>query len=512
MIDYDQLLTNEWLYNHIFRYIESISDHCQQASIAIVGLIMNYQRTLNDQQQQLLDEIHSKVNMFLTDEENQRTNITLYSEFFLEPFHLDEIENKTIERIIKILETIAEQWNNRHHKQKRQILKQRLGFTEIDSLLIDYDTCFNYFKQQNSILSNDENKNDLIEQEINQMTFDESLNYMKLIGDILCFESNSHKTILLKPYYLLNNILSRTIFRPYINEWLNYEDNMIFHFSGYYRTEELFNIDRERLLIRGEYTWKMLNILFYEQNNSMNLIEKNIINYCYLMEYLYLGYLNESNLNCKKFSFFVFIFLFFFFIDQEFTAPYFVCPWLMHEKLFHINYKNYFKLLEQNRSYEIILRERKRKIKQQQIWLALNNEQETMSNIYSLEMNYLQENLEIINENLPSIDEINIFDSQIINQDLIQTIRIINDDSNFLPNGLYERLLICLHFLFYEQLDYYNVTLGRTKEKNLIQIERDDNQNEIYITVNQCLLEHIQNILKQNLFTFYPSINFRIET
>jgi hypothetical protein len=115
-------------------------------------------------------------------------------------------------------------------------------------------------------------------------------------------------------------------------------------------------------------------------------------------------------------------------------------------------------------------------------------------------------------EDLPAIDQIQIFDSQIINQDLIQIIKIHNQNSNFLPNGLYERLLICLHPLFYERLDYYNITLGRTIERNLIKIERFDNENYISITINNCLLERIRNILIHNLFSFYPTINLRIET
>ncbi|CAF0882898.1 unnamed protein product [Rotaria sp. Silwood1] len=503
IIDYDSLLTHDWLYSHIFRYIESISDHCQQASIAIVGLIMNNQVRSNDHQQQLLDEIHSKINMFLTDEENQRKNINLYSEFFSEPIYLDKEE--TSDRFIEILEIIAEQWNIIHHKGKRQVLKRRLGFIKSDSLIIDYDTCLIRFQQQQqqqnqslSVLFDNE-KNESIEQEINQMTFDECLDYLKITGDILCFEQNSPKTILVKPYYLLNNILCRTIFRPHINEWLNYDDNMVFHFSGYYQTQDLFNIDRQRLLTRGEYTWNMLNVLFYELNdNNIKLIERNIIDFCHLMEHLYLGYLNESNSNYR-----------------EFTAPYFVCPWLMNEKTLDMNYKDYFKLLEQKRSYENLQCEQKRRLKQYQIWLAMDHEQENMLNKNFLEekdMNYSQEHFQITIEDLPSFDQIEINDSQIINQDLINILKIINGNSYFLPNGLYERLLICLHPLFYERLDYYNLTLGRTKDKSLIKTERCDNQNQIHITISQCLLERIQNILIHNLFSFYPTINLRIET
>jgi Leucine-rich repeat (LRR) protein len=294
IIDYDILLTNDWLYHHIFRYIESIADHCHRAFIAIVGLILNDEKKFNDdQQQELLDEIHSRINMFITNEEYQRKNIILYSEFFPEPIHLDD-ENMS-EDIIEILEIIAQQWNMKHHKQKRQILKQQLGFNEQDSLIIDYETCLKYFKQ--TISSFDEDQ-ELLKNEINQMNLDDCLTYLTLTGDIITFNQS---TILLKPYYLLNTILSRTIFRPHIEQWLNYDENLLFHFSGYYPTEELFNIDRQCLLTRGEYTWKMLTILFFAQNNNNeSVLEQTIIDYCRLMECLHLGYVIESNLNCKK--------------------------------------------------------------------------------------------------------------------------------------------------------------------------------------------------------------------
>jgi Leucine-rich repeat (LRR) protein len=313
-IDYDALLTNDWLYYSIYRYIESISDHCQQVSIAIIGLILNCQIGSNDQQQQLLDEINSRVNMFLINEEYQRKNITLYSEFFFEPIHLDDDDQ--ISEVIDKLENIAKEWNIKHHKKKRHVLKRRLGFIEQDSLIIDYETCLKQFEQPYSLFDDDDETEELLENEINQMNLNECLDYLKLTGDIICFGQNPHITILLKPYYLLNNILSRTIFRPNIDQWLNYDDNMIFRFSGYYRTQELFDIDRQRLLTRGEYTWKMLNVLFFEQNNDDHcLVQQNIIDYCRLMEYLYLGYLNESNINCNKIKkkknfFFFYIFIF----------------------------------------------------------------------------------------------------------------------------------------------------------------------------------------------------------
>ncbi|CAF4616889.1 unnamed protein product, partial [Rotaria sp. Silwood2] len=139
-----------------------------------------------------------------------------------------------------------------------------------------------------------------------------------------------------------------------------------------------------------------------------------------------------------------------------------------------------------------------------------------IENENSLSINLAQkeiyQNISIIIPDLPSIDEIQIFDSQIINQDSIQTIKILNDNSNILPNGLYEHLLICLHPLFNERLDYYNLTIGRTIDKNLIKIERFNEQNQIHLTINNNLLERIQNILIHNLFSIYSTKNLRIET
>ena len=76
---------------------------------------------------------------------------------------------------------------------------------------------------------------------------------------------------------------------------------MVFRFSGYYPTQDQFEIDRERVLNRGEFTWRMLNVLFYEQNNTtIGLTERNILDYCQLMERLYLGFINQSNTNRKN--------------------------------------------------------------------------------------------------------------------------------------------------------------------------------------------------------------------
>lgn len=180
----------------------------------------------------------------------------------------------------------------------------------------------------------------------------------------------------------------------------------------------------------------------------------------------------------------------------------------MEEKSVSIDYNEYFKKIEQKRSYESLKCEQKRRFKQQQIWLAMDPGQESI-----LDTKFLEENaLNFRQKPLPHWDEIEINDSQILKQTDIKTLKIINGDSYPQPSGFYERLLIGLNQLFYERLDYYNITVGRTKDKSVIKVERFDNQNEIYITMNHGLLEDIQKILTQELFSFYPAVNLRIET
>ncbi|CAF3111309.1 unnamed protein product [Rotaria socialis] len=190
----------------------------------------------------------------------------------------------------------------------------------------------------------------------------------------------------------------------------------------------------------------------------------------------------------------------------------------MNENCSTIDYIGYFKTLEVERKYEYLQRERVRRIKQQQLWFQMDNK-ENIQNENSSQMNPIsllqkefQQNISIAIPDLPAMDQIQILDSQVINQDPIRVIKIFNENSNTLPNGLYERLLICLHPLFHERLDYYNVTLGRTIDKNLIKTERFDKENQIYLTISNGLLERIKNILIQNLFSYYSTKQLRIET
>lgn len=313
-IDFDRLLTPDWLHTHVFHYLESISDHCDEVFVAIIGLIDRTQMKSNDDQQsqRILEEIHARIDGYLGEMGDERGNINLYSGFFPEVLHFDDEHMSSI--VIEKFELIAQQWNLVHHKQKRQFVKQRLKYLPYEQLVIDYESCFQQFQEQrehhhssssSSVLSSsesEEEEDEIIAKELNQMSFDDYLDYLKLIGDLVEFNlEKSKRILLLKPNYFLNEILSATIFRPRLEQWLNYDDNMIFRFSGHYLSQESFDIDRQRLLNRGEFTWKMLNVLFHEQNNhNFRLNQDILLDYCRLMERFYLGFINESNSKRKE--------------------------------------------------------------------------------------------------------------------------------------------------------------------------------------------------------------------
>jgi hypothetical protein len=181
----------------------------------------------------------------------------------------------------------------------------------------------------------------------------------------------------------------------------------------------------------------------------------------------------------------------------------------MNEKCSNIDYREYFQSLEREREYENLRCDRKRRIKQQQLWFPTENDQENHPYSYPIQTH---EVMPIKIPDLPSKDQIKIRDSQIINGDSIIKIKIRNSKSTVLPNGLYERLLICLHSLFNERLDYSNLTLGRTIDRDLIELKQFDKDNEIHLTINQNLFERIENLLLHHLFLFYPNGNLRIET
>ncbi|UJR28508.1 hypothetical protein I4U23_009746 [Adineta vaga] len=273
-----------------------LSDLCERVGIAIIGLIDNsHMSLLVSNEQTLLDEIHSQTNTFLSDMKGQYENMNLYSHCFSTPIQFNNPD--ILSTFIQQLETIAQQWNFRHHKYKQQLVQQRLGFYQQNTFVFNYETCFKHFEERNlsaSIVFNENMDGDAIEinqlimqDEINQMSFDECLNYLKLLGDILHFGPQPHSIIILKPDYLINKIFAHTLFRPHLDRWLNYHTNVVFQFSGYYSSEELFEIDRQRLITRGEFTWRMLKVLFYERtSNNIEINELSIVDYCRLMQRL----------------------------------------------------------------------------------------------------------------------------------------------------------------------------------------------------------------------------------
>ncbi|CAF0995620.1 unnamed protein product [Adineta ricciae] len=307
-IDSTELLSKDWLQKHIFRYLESLSSHGKYVSVAVIGLIDDSKLVLPMfHAQTLLREIQSRVNTFLLG-----ANVNHYSRFF--PLPIDFKEKTMLTSFLQQLERIAQQRNVRHHKHKQQLIKQRLGLHQQRALVMNYETCFRSFQERNltSSIATDANE---AQEEINQMSFDECLNYLKLTGDILCVGKTPHSILILQPDYLLNKIFAHTLFRPDLDCWLNYRKNPIFQFSGYYSSEELFAKDRQRLRTNGEFSWRLLKILFYELTaNNINVNELSIIEYCRLMERLQLGYLIESSYN-----------------RREITTCSFVCPGLIRK-------------------------------------------------------------------------------------------------------------------------------------------------------------------------------------
>lgn len=536
------MLNENWLDDHLFRYFESLSNHNERLSLAIVGLLDRTKIDWNNSllYQTILDQIHIKVHEFLTNSKYPRTHVRLYSDLFPTPLFLDDETMST--NVIEQFEYVARQWNFVHHKDKKLQLRQRFAFVPSESIIVDHDACLKRFElEKNSAAKkkqtdhrtvteftaatvvDDEDEDEdmgenyqLLVKELDAMTFDQCLDYFQLVGDIQCFGSKSQMILIFKPYYLLNQILAKTIFRPNMEQWLNFDLNHVFRFSGFYLTEEQFKIDCERMFTRGEFTWNMLNVLFYEQNlDPVSLNEQNLIDYCRLMEKLQLGFLNQTNMYCE-FDRFSIEFLFDFRLDHEYSIIYFVCPWFLKEESEKLDPKTYFKTLEQNRQFEVLRIERSRRLKQQQLWFSMDMPDENKEND-STKINFtprkmIAENMSIDIPDLPNVEDVQVFDSQILNSDPIQTIQISTNPLYRLPEGLYERLLICLHPLFHERLDFSNLTLGRTIDKNLIEIERSKNETFIRLRVNQNLMTPIQTVLSHNLFSFFSGVSFRIET
>ena len=113
---------------------------------------------------------------------------------------------------------------------------------------------------------------------------------------------------------------------------------------------------------------------------------------------------------------------------------------------------------------------------------------------------------------VPPIEAIEVDPTEVFDPADLKSIRITAENTQGFPDGFYQRLLICLHALFDERLDYSNLTLGRSIDKHLIRVERLDEDRAISVITADCLREEIQQRLTDHLFPLYPAVHLRIET
>jgi hypothetical protein len=204
-------------------------------------------------------------------------------------------------------------------------------------------------------------------------------------------------------------------------------------------------------------------------------------------------------------------------LDQEFSTISFVCPWFLKESAIDVDPIKYFIQLERQRIYEQRRCDYARRFKQQQLWFALDYAQgyAPVDTTHSRRMNNhaTDQQLPPSSIDLPSIDQIDVTPSDVIYPTSLTRMKIINENTKIFPRGFYERLLVGLHSLFYERLDYVNITWGRSIDKHLIEIQRSSTNDQIFIATNgQHLLESIQQRLVQQIFCYYPNVHFLIET
>lgn len=203
------------------------------------------------------------------------------------------------------------------------------------------------------------------------------------------------------------------------------------------------------------------------------------------------------------------------FLDQEFTSMTLVCPWFLTETTKNLDQQTYFTLLEQQRAYEQLRLDYVRRFKQEQLWFATDSRQGYIAHHMSEGRDSREyssdERPSWTDDELPAIETMKISSSQLFYQGKFQKLKISQRDDHRLPHGLYQRLLICLHPLFVERLDFANVTLGRSIDKHLIRIDKDENENSFTILTDDQLSETIETYLIEKLFCFYPSLNFQIK-
>lgn len=190
-------------------------------------------------------------------------------------------------------------------------------------------------------------------------------------------------------------------------------------------------------------------------------------------------------------------------LDGEVSMIHFVCPWFLKEKTDPINAFEYFENLERIRRFDLVRIERARQIKQQQLWFSIDVGDDPSKE------NTTQFPIPI--PELPKFHEIQVFEAQVFKRENLKTIRISMENRRSFPRSFYPQILICFHSLFHERLDYENLTLARTVDKNLIEMKKDPNETCFQLTTNGNFIERIKNVLNLNIFPFYPTIVFRIE-
>ncbi|CAF1636368.1 unnamed protein product, partial [Didymodactylos carnosus] len=280
------------------RYIESISNHCGQIHLAIIGLIYETTTTTYNKEQvkRLFDSVQNKTEMYLLEHYDDSQNMVEFYSNYFQPIYFNDSPSITNDLIIQ-LEIIAKKWNNIHEKNKRLNFKRKLNIFNQKNIIIDYNHCRKKFDNkyiqvvdnktsfdEDEQSSEDIDKENDEENELDPIEFDSCLEFLRLTGDIVWIDKQKQlrNFIIIKPHLLFNIITS--FLRSNFHQWLNYEENVLFHYSGYFLTKNSFENDKERLLVNGEYTWKMLNVLLID----FCLNEQQIIEYCLLMERLYM--------------------------------------------------------------------------------------------------------------------------------------------------------------------------------------------------------------------------------
>ncbi|CAF0988858.1 unnamed protein product [Didymodactylos carnosus] len=204
---FDTLITNDWLKNNITRYIESISNHCGQIHLAIIGLIYETTTTTYNKEQvkRLFDSVQNKTEMYLLEHYDDSQNMVEFYSNYFQPIYFNDSPSITNDLIIQ-LEIIAKKWNNIHEKNKRLNFKRKLNIFNQKNIIIDYNHCRKKFDNkyiqvvdnktsfdEDEQSSEDIDKENDEENESDPIEFDSCLEFLRLTGDIVWIDKQ--KTI-----------------------------------------------------------------------------------------------------------------------------------------------------------------------------------------------------------------------------------------------------------------------------------------------------------------------------